>query len=299
MKILITGCSGQLGEQIIKQAPKNFDLVCLNKKNLDLSDFEACYKVVIEKKPDWIINAGAYTNVDQAEIDKNLVLSTNTGAPRAFSKALKVTGGKILQISTDYVFDGKQKSPYRASKEKSPINFYGYTKSLAEEHIDKLLGEKKKYVILRTSWLVGPSGRNFLLTMLSLQNKKKNIKVVSDQFGSMTSTISLAKACWQSIEKYTDDIFHENNNPILHFTESGEASWYEIAITIGEVAFKYGLIKEIPHIEPINSDEFKTIAKRPNYSVLDCSESYKILNFHPPYWKDSIKDIIKAIKSKS
>ena len=293
MKILLTGCSGQLGEQIIKQAPKNFDLVCLNRNKLDLSNFEACYNAVIDKKPDWIINAGAYTDVDQADIDKDSALAINAGAPKAFSKALKVIGGKILQISTDYVFDGKQKSPYRTNDGKSPINFYGYTKSLAEEHIKKILGGDKNFLILRSSWLVGPSGKNFLLKMLSLQKKKSNIKVVSDQIGSMTSTISLAKACWQSIAKYTDDIFHKNNNPILHFTEIGEASWYEIALEIGEVAFKNGFIDEIPNIKPINSYAFKTIAKRPNYSVLDCTESYKILNFNPPHWKNSLRDIIK------
>ena len=299
MKILLTGCSGQLGEQIIKQAPNNIDLICPKRDKLNLSNFEACYKVVIEQKPDWIINAGAYTNVDQANIEKDLALATNAGAPRAFCKALKVTGGKILQLSTDYVFDGKQKSPYKTNEEKSPINFYGFTKSLAEEYIDKLLGKEKKYLILRTSWVVGPSGRNFLLTMLSLQKKRKDIKVVSDQFGSITTTISLAKACWQSVEKYTEDIFHNNNSPILHFTETGQASWYEIAIAIGEIAFKYGLIEEIPNIEPIKSDNFKTIARRPNYSVLDCVESYKILKYKPPYWKDSIEDIIKSIKFES
>ena len=296
MKILLTGCSGQLGRQIINSSPKGVNLICLKRENLDLTNLNACFKIIINEKPDWIINAGAYTDVDKSESNKELTIKTNSNAPLAFSEALKITGGKLLQISTDYVFGGNQCSPYNIDQKRSPINFYGFSKSLAEENIVKILGEKGNFLILRTSWVMGPLCKNFLLTMLNLHKNKDLIKVVSDQVGSMTSTISLANACWKSIEKYNNNSFHKKNSSILHFTNRGDTNWYDIAIAVGEIAVKHGLISHAANVHPIKSSEYQTKAKRPNYSVLNCETTYKTLNLNPSYWRDSIEDIIKIIK---
>ena len=130
LKVLLTGYSGQLGKALIYSKPKNIGLICPTRKELDLADFDSCFNIVIKNKPDWIINAGAFTNVDQAEINRELTLAVNSKCLVAFCKALKITGGKLMQISTDYVFDGEEKKPYKVNQKKSPINFYGYSKHL-------------------------------------------------------------------------------------------------------------------------------------------------------------------------
>ena len=131
MKILLTGCTGQLGRQIMNSATNSVNLIPLNRNELNLSDFNDCYNIIIKEKPDWIINAGAYTNVEEAESNKELAIKTNVNPPLGFSKALKITGGKLLQISTDYVFDGNQSLPYIIESKRSPINTYGYSKAQA------------------------------------------------------------------------------------------------------------------------------------------------------------------------
>jgi len=297
LKVLLTGSDGQVGKQIIISAPKNINLIRLTRKHLDLTNFDSCFETIIDQKPDWIINAGAYTNVDGAELNKELAIETNANSTLAFSKALKITGGKLLQLSTDFVFDGNQKIPYANDQIKNPINYYGYTKALAEENIIKTFESKKQFLILRTSWVLGPVGKNFLLTMISLNQTKKIIKVVNDQIGSITSTISLADTCWKLVEKYKDNIFHSRNSSILHFTNKGQASWYEVAKFIGESALENRLISKSAEIRPIKSSQYKTLAIRPSYSVLDCSETYKILKYEPPNWENAIIEIIKNLKS--
>ena len=129
--------------------------------------------------------------------------------------------------------------------------------------------------------------------------EKDNFKVVNDQIGCMTSTKSLANACWKSIEKYSNNYFHMKNSSILHFTDRGETTWYKIAIAVGEIATKYGLINKSAEVQPIKTIEYRTKANRPKYSVLDCEMTYKTLNFTPPYWRNSIDDIIHTIKNNS
>ena len=297
MKILITGSEGQLGKQIIKSAPKNVQVIGISRKDLDLINYEKCYEKIIKEKPNWIINTAAYTNVDRAESEKELAMKINAKAPLAFSKALKITGGKLLQISTDYVFNGNQQKPYPPDHERSPINFYGYSKALGEKNIIEEFGIQKNYLILRTSWLMGPIGKNFLLTMLSLNKTKDSFRVVSDQFGCLTSTLSLADACWELIQKYTCKIFHSQNHSVLHFANIGKTSWYEIAVEIGNLAFDHGLINKKAKVYPIKSNDYITQAKRPMFSVLESDQTYQLLNLKPISWKKSLEDIIKEIKA--
>ena len=296
MKVLLTGCSGQLGKALIYSKPKNIGLICPSRKELDLADFDSCFNIVIKNKPDWIINAGAFTNVDQAEINRELTLAVNSNCLVAFCKALKITGGKLMQISTDYVFDGEEKKPYKVNQKKSPINFYGYSKALAEDHILNFFGDQKKYLIIRTSWVLSATGNNFLKKIISLHAENKKIRVISDQFGSITSTSTLANACWKSILYFSKDEYNHKRNSILHFTDQGETSWYELAKVIGRIALDQGILLKSAFVEPITSNEYKSIAKRPKYSVLDCSQTYKDLNLKPINWITSIEDIIKKIK---
>ena len=292
MKILVTGISGQLGQQIINSAPENINLIGLSRNKLDLRNTEECFNTVMKHRPDWIINAGAYTNVDNAENEKDLAITVNTKAPIAFSQALKKTGGKLLQISTDYVFDGNQKKPYSIEEKTSPINFYGHTKALAEKNIIEELRFSKNYIILRTSCLVSKSDNNFLKKILYLNKEKKIINVVDDQIASLTSTDSLVEACWKAIEKYSKNNFHKNNEKILHFTNHGYSTRYKFATEILNSALKHGLISKKSQINPVKTSNYLSNANRPKYSVLDCSRTYKTLKIKPISWEKSIEDII-------
>ena len=294
MKILITGASGQLGKALISEAPKSFEIIKADRKNLDLADPHACYSFVLENKPDWIINCGAYTQVDQAEIEKEISFKVNADAPFAFAKALKEVGGKILQISTDYVFGGKQNIPYTPDSEKDPINIYGSSKSLAEDRIENILFKNNQAIILRTSWLIGPHNDNFLLKILNLHQNKKSIDVVFDQISSPTSTLSLANVCWRIIFLNVHDP-QVIKYPILHWSDSGIASWYDIAFYIGELGLELGLITKKAEIKPVTSEQYITKANRPNYSVLNSLATSSLLGMPSIHWQLEIKRIFNRI----
>lgn len=296
MKILLTGSSGQLGQEIISQKPSSIELIQSNRNSIDLQNPTSCLNAIDDSKPDWIINCGAYTNVEKAEIESNKAMQINALAPKIFAKKLKLNGGKILQISTDYVFDGTKNIPYRTLDKKNPINTYGLSKSKAEDYIEGILTGTNQGLILRSSWVMGSTGKNFALTMIKLHQEKKNIKVVSDQFSSPTSTNSLATACWRLIDVYEKNIDGNLKSPrIFHWSDSGIASWYEIAIAVGEIALEEGLIKKQAKVIPISTSEYLSKTKRPSFSCLDCTSTSKFLNLNQKPWKKGLRDVIKKI----
>lgn len=293
MKVLLTGSNGQLGLAIQKYAPKSIELISTNRNNLDLADSSECTTIIKTIKPDWVLNAGAYTAVDKAESEIGLANSVNAEAPNAFAKTLKDTGGKLLQISTDFVFDGNKSSPYLPKDKRNPLGIYGLTKAKGEEAVEKYLFPINRGFILRTSWVLGPVGKNFALTMMKLHSTKDQIKVVTDQIGSPTCTASLAKACWQIIITPPEELL--NFPKILHWTNAGVASWYDLAVAIGELGEIYGHFDNSANIIPISSLEYLTQAKRPSYSVLDINSSIKHLNFYPNHWRHDLTKIIKQL----
>ena len=295
MKILITGANGQLGRSIIEFAPKSYKLLKPDRNELNLEEQENCYKYVIKNKPDWIINCAAYTQVDRAEREKELAFKINRDAPITFANALKTFGGKILQISTDYVFNGKNNYPYTPFSEKSPINAYGFSKALAEDGLEKILFSSNQAIILRTSWLIGPYKNNFLKKMLEFHQNKETINIVFDQISSPTSSLSLAEVCWKTIHNQSQN---KKNfiYPILHWSDLGIASWYDLSFFIGETALELGLITKKAKINPITSNEYKTLAKRPNYSVLDSRVTRSFLNIDNNHWQKEIIKICNKIK---
>ena len=292
MKILITGGSGQLGQEIINESHNKYKLLIPNRDELDLSNKLNCKKYIEQNKPDIIINSGAFTNVDQAEIQKDLCYSINVEAPLVFANVLKDYGGKLLQISSDYVFDGKKNSPYEPTDLTNPLSVYGYSKAKAESLTEEILIQNGQIIILRTSWLMGHFGNNFISTMLRLLNKKEKLSVVYDQVGSMTSTSDLAKVCWQIIENWH---LLEKNHHICHWTCSGVASWYDIAMEIELKAKKHKILEKTADIIPITTKEYKTLANRPQFSILDCSSTRKILNQPLKYWRRELDDIFLKI----
>ena len=297
MKILLIGGTGQLGLDIIKNSPKNIKLLAPNRTQLDLSKSEDCYKYIVDLKPDWVINSGAYTNVEKAEKEKELALKINAKGPESIAKALSETGGKLLQISTDYVFDGKKNTPYKVNDNISPINFYGLSKAKGEEYIQRALPRENQLCIIRTSWLMSPFGKNFANKIMELISDRDELKVIYDQIACPTTTRSLSKIVWKAIEYNNIYTLKQDKFPkINHFSNSGIASWYDVAVELKEIGLKYGFLKKSGDIIPVLSKEYKTDAMRPNYSVLDTSDLRRILNISNKHWRKSLSEAFQEIK---
>ena len=300
MKVLITGSEGQLGKELAKTKPNNINLIALNKSKLDLSSASECKSVISKIRPDYTINCAAFTNVDQAEVEKELAIMVNGTAVGIISEEIKKFGGKFIQISTDYVFNGKKRNiPYQRYEKRDPIGIYGVSKAKGEEFVEEIFRGSKNGIIIRTSWLMGPVGKNFARTMLNLHSKKDEIKVIYDQIGSPTSTSFLAKAIWKLVNLGEDiDIPQTSAEkvPIFHISNSGLASWYDISVAIGKVAKNNNLINREAKVIPISSEEYSTLAKRPNFSVLETNSSLEILNINHAHWYAEIEKIIKNTK---
>ena len=292
MKVLLTGAAGQLGQALIASAPDGIELISTSRKELDLADKKACQDAVADLQPDWVLNAGAYTAVDKAETNAPLAHAVNAGAPEAFATALEKQGGCMLQLSTDYVFSGSQGSPYSIEQKRKPIGVYGASKAAGEVAVQKLLGDQGRGFLLRTSWLVGPVGKNFALSMLRLHNEREELTVVADQVGCPTSTITLARACWQAIQ------FKDRGSeiqPVMHWSDAGAASWYDVAVAIGNIGQSLGLIKQPAQVRAISTADYPTAARRPSYSLLDCFSTRAMLQLPGQHWREALQDVMQSI----
>ena len=294
MKVLLTGAAGQLGQALIAAKPAGITVIACSRAELDLADSVACQALVQLHRPDWVLNAGAYTAVDKADSEPELALAVNGGAPRAFAEALADTGGRLLQVSTDFVFNGSQGSPYRPEQSRDPLGVYGSSKAAGEEAVEQLLGPAAggagagRGVILRTSWVMGPVGKNFALTMLRLHRERQQIGVVEDQVGCPTSTHTLAAACWRVISAGISE-------PVLHWSDAGAASWFDVAVAVGELAQELGLLEQPALVNPLTTAEYPLPAQRPSYSLLDCSSSRKALCLAPTPWRQALRQLLVTL----
>ena len=284
MKVLLTGAAGQLGQALIASTPPGVELVACSRAELDLANREACRAAVQAQRPDWVLNAGAYTAVDKAESEPELAQVVNAGAPGAFSETLAETGGRLLQVSTDFVFNGKQGRPYGPDHELDPLGVYGATKAAGEAAALALPGAR----VLRTSWVYGPVGKNFCLTMLRLHALKaaagEALGVVADQVGCPTATNTLAEACWRAISV--------EGPQILHWSDAGAASWYDFAVAIGELGVQLGLLQQAAAVRPLTTADYPTPAQRPSYSLLECSSSRVALGLEPLHWRAALAQVL-------
>ena len=292
MKILLTGSTGQLGREILKLKPKNIEVTKPNSNEFNLTNLNNCKKQIINLKPDWIINCAAYTDVEKAEKETKLSKQINSYAPKEFSRAINKIDSNLLHISSDYVFDGEQNTPYKEKQKTNSLSYYGYTKALGEELIAKNINNLEKASILRTSGLLGPMGKNFVITMLKLHAEKETINVVSDQIIAPTRSKDLAKAVWQII-KYKKS---KKLPFIMHWSDAGFASWFDIANEIGNLGLKLGILKRKAIIKPIKSTDHTSIAKRPRYSLLDINQTSDLLEMKPLDWKVNLENILTEYK---
>ena len=290
MRVLLTGREGQLGQALMAQVPMGVELIATGRAELNLADAEACRQAVLELRPDWVLNAGAYTAVDKAESEPELAHSVNAGAPGAFAAALATTGGRLLQVSTDFVFNGEQGHPYRPEQALAPLGVYGTSKAEGERRVEAELGLEHS-CLLRTSWVYGPVGRNFCLTMLRLHRIKaeagETLGVVADQVGCPTATPGLAAACWQAISL--------NLGGWHHWSDAGAATWYDFALAIGELGTARGLLERPAKVKSLTTAEYPTPAQRPSYSLLDCTQSRSALGLEETPWRHALERVLSQI----
>jgi len=299
MKVLLTGAAGQLGQALIASCPEGVELIRSSRnggpglKALDLADASACREAVETYRPDWVLNAGAYTAVDKAESEPELALAVNALAPGAFAQALQEQGGRLLQLSTDFVFNGQQGSPYRVDQLRDPLGVYGSTKAKGEEAVEAVFGSSGEGIILRTSWVIGPIGKNFALTMLRLHREREQLGVVSDQVGCASSTLNLATACWRAVQLGSK---HEQPlPPVLHWSDTGAASWFDVSVAVGELGLELGLLKRAARVSPIQTRDYPTPATRPGYSLLECNNTRVALGLEGQHWRQALRAVLEAI----
>jgi dTDP-4-dehydrorhamnose reductase len=228
--------------------------------------------------PAIIVNAAAYTAVDRAEAEPELAHAINADAPAAFARALAGSAGRLVQVSTDFVFDGQSGESYRPADPRNPQSVYGASKAAGED------AARSDAIIVRTSWVHAAGGDNFVRTMLRLMRERGEVRVVADQIGSPTWATGLAQTLWGLAEKDQPGIYHHR--------DAGVASWYDFAFATAEEAFAIGLIARIPAIVPIASSDYPTPARRPSVSVLDVSATRALLGDCHVHWRTNLKSML-------
>ena len=286
MRVLVTGKGGQVADALVKLRPVSADLQALGRAELDVGDGAAVERAVAELKPELVINAAAYTAVDQAEREPELARRVNGEGPGHLAEAARRHGARLLHISTDFVFDGKAQAPYTPGAAVAPLGAYGASKLEGERRV---LAADPSALVLRTAWVYAAKGRNFVRTMLKLMGERGSVKVVNDQTGSPTWAASIAAVLWKAAAQ-------PGFRGIHHWTDAGTASWYDFAVAIGEEASGLGLLPRKPEVLPIRTAEYPTPAQRPAYSVLDRRSTEEALQLHAAPWHDNLKKMLMELK---
>ena len=281
MKVLILGAGGQVGRALTLLAPDGAVVTALDRSGLDLSDIDAIAPLVRRFGPDLMINAAGYTAVDKAESDPDLAHRINGDAPGAMARAAAEIGARFVHISTDFVFDGTAHMPYMPDAPTNPLSVYGATK-LAGERAVAIAGGNA--LTIRTAWVYGAGGANFVETMMRLMATRSEINVVADQIGTPTHADSLARAIWA--------LAATDHTGIAHFTDAGVASWYDFAVAIHDLAQAAGLLDSAVRINPIPASAYPTPAWRPAYSVLDKSQTWDWLGYTSDHWRHELATMI-------
>ena len=292
MKILVFGSNGQVGKSIRDIENTHFEehnLKFFSKEELDISNSQTCREVISAEDPSLIINAAAYTAVDNAEIDHENAHLINNVAVRNIANICKDLDVWLVHISTDYVFDGNEFSPYDENSLPNPQTVYGISK-LKGEHAIKNSG--CKYIILRTSWVFSEYGSNFLISMINLAKKRDTLKIVSDQIGCPTFAQDIAITTSLVLKNLRNNQLSSN---IYHYSGDIQCSWFEFAGIIFSEASKIGF-QTPSKVIPIQTSEFPTLAERPKYSVLKCSKIKTELNIKPSDWRKGVKKALKNLK---
>jgi dTDP-4-dehydrorhamnose reductase len=277
MKIWITGALGMLGQELLHTLPQfGFHCVGNDKQEVDITDIAKIKAFVLSYDITHIVNCAAYTLVDQAELEEDLARKVNVDGAKNLAEVSKQFGLPLVHFSTDYIFDGNAKSPYKEEDIANPLNIYGKTKLEAEEMIEE-------GCIIRTSWLIGKNGENFVDKMLHLMQERQEINVVDDQIGRPTFCSDLAMIVPKML----------GQKGTFHFANSGQTTWYEFARQIYHDALSLGFPLEVKAINPVTSKKYPQKALRPAYSVLDTGKIETLLGQEPRPWKEALNDYLR------
>lgn len=281
MKALVAGAQGQLGQMLHRLAPAGSDVIAPPEAAFDITDPQAVDQCIAQHAPDILFNAAAYTAVDRAESEPERARLINATAVGNLAAACARHGVQLVHVSTDFVFAGDTGRAYRPDDAAKPLGVYGLTKWEGEQAAGAAA------LIVRTAWVYGPSGHNFVRTMLRLMAERPEIRVVADQIGTPTYAPGLAQVLWALAGRGARGLFHH--------TDSGVASWYDFAVAIQEEAVVAGLLKVAVPVIPITTGDYPTPARRPAFSVLDKSATIAALGAPAPHWRVNLRAMIKEI----
>lgn len=281
MKILVTGAGGQLGRALLERSPPDTHCIGLTRTDLDLTDSAAVRTLVEHYAPNVVINAAAYTAVDRSEQEPKIAFAVNSAGVRALRLAAEAVGAHFVHISTDFVFDGQTSRAYRPGDTRNPVSVYGLSKAEGED------ASGAAATIVRTSWVYGRDGSNFVKTMLQLMRERDEVRVVADQIGTPTWARGLAAVVWQ--------LAFQRLAGIWHHADGGVASWYDFAVAIAEEGYVRGLLTSPASIFPCSSAEYPTPAHRPAFSVLDTTRTRTVLNDCGVHWRVNLRAMLDEL----
>ena len=303
MKILVLGASGQVGrelatqlENVLSVAGQNYSLVLASRSEVDVADFPALRDFLRLNNPDFVINATAYTAVDNAETEVTQAYRVNEHAVRVMAEHCAASNSNLMHISTDYVFDGSGELPVPEHNEVAPLGVYGASKLAGEEAIRAALTE---HLILRTAWVFGVSGGNFVKTMLRLAQTRNELGIVGDQYGAPTSARGIAKAIAMMVLQMAEADRADDRWGTYHYTGNPFVSWAQFASEIFRQGNKRSMISQTPVVNAISTEQYPTPAKRPHNSRLDCSKIKDVFGIEPDDWRRSLGEMLDEIKGES
>ncbi len=279
LRIALTGANGQLGAQLVTKLEGRVTLMAYNKTQLDVADKAQVEALLAEFSPDIIINAAAYTAVDKAEQESELADAINHSGPEYLACVADKLNAVFIHVSTDYVFDGTSAVPYTEADATNPQSVYGLTKQKGEEAV---IRSCKKHIILRTAWVFCEHGNNFVKTMVRLAQSKPELGVVADQFGGPTYAGDIADAILSVVSQL--DSKNDQRWGIYHYSGAPYVSWHEFSLRIFEQAKRQQVLAEVPVVHAITTAQYPTPAKRPAYSMLDCSKIARDFGVTPSNW---------------
>lgn len=284
--VVITGSTGQVGSAVATLLRSHHDVHTPDRNQLNLADADSIRSYLRSIRPAWIINPAAYTAVDQAEADQETAFSINAEAPRVIGEEASLLGARVLHFSTDYVFDGTSDRPYIESDQPNPVSVYGASKLAGER---ALAATGASHLILRTSWVYGATGKNFLLTVLRLAREQRTLRIVADQHGTPTASQDLAALVEHIVSR---DHVPLPAGGVYHATGAGDTTWFGFAQEIMRRLQSVDPACVLPQVEPIRTDEFPTAAKRPANSRLDCGKLLAQFGWTMPRWQDSVAAVL-------
>lgn len=278
MKALVTGAGGQVGSALVATAAPGWTVLPLTRADLDLTDSNAVRHAIDEHAPDLIFNAAAHTAVDRAESEEAATFAINAKAVSTLAQAAREHGAHLVQISTDFVFDGTASEPYRPGDARNPLSVYSRSKAAGED------AAGPDSTVVRTSWVHAAGHANFVTTMLRLMGERDEVRVVADQTGAPTWATGLAEVTWSLGSRRLSGTWHHS--------DGGQATWYDFAVAIREEALARGLMDRAACLIPVTTAEYPTAARRPAYSVLDCSATHAALNIAPVPWRANLRHML-------